>query len=561
MKEILCCLKSKALFVIIAFCFSFTANSQENIYDTDSVVQVPLRKSCFIDSDLKQGGKEYYVKNNLMFYNNDMDILKRSRFIYYIESNFFDKKYPVIRLQGDVEINEKNYNEYKNKNIIFTDGVLQVCKNIEGSIAAFNGIVIINPNSEYENYIYLYNSYLHTDSSFKNNFIICASEDQIVNFENYQALQFNVKQSASYYIYSDLKRGPLFRYNRVEGPFFGLSLDKNFYWNGVKNYSYDAAVGYGFWNHRWTGFLAFDYWIGNYNRMEFGGKVFSLTDSKDNWRIGNTENTLAALAIHEDFKDYFLKEGYLFHITKYYSKIVKLGITFVQDNYRSQQKNYDWAIFGGHKKFRDNPSVVNGVIRSVIFSFNYNSYVPNNYFTGWDINSEFEIASGVTEYNKIFLDVRRYLLLRNIIPFIDNNRARFNIRLMVGAADKELPFQKSFDIGGLGTVPAAGFKILNGNKMLLANLDIAYPVLELFGIKPFGMLEDLTSIIISYDFGFAANSMSNNIFNGFDMNKETVLHGLSVALSAFNEKVRFGAAFRLDKAEPPRLIFRIAQPF
>jgi hypothetical protein len=537
------------------------ASSQEKSFDKDSITQVLFTKSCFLDSDLKQDDKEDHKQRDLMFYNTNMDILKRSRFIYYIENNFFSKKYPVIRLEGDVDINDKNFYKYEHKNIVFTDGILRVNKNIEGSIAVFNGRVIIDPNSGYENYIYLYNSYLQVDSSFKNFFIVCANEDQIVAFENNRALQFAIEKSTPYYIYDYLKGGPTFKYNRVEGPFFGLSIDKSFYWNEAKNYSYSATTGYAFGNHRWTGSLAIDYWIGNEDRIEFGGEVFSLTDSKDNWRISDIENTLSSLFIHEDFKDYFLREGYLFHITKYYSKIFEFGITFIQDNYKSQQKNYDWAMFGGHKKFRDNPSVLNGIIRSFVFSCNYNSYAKDYYLTGWDINSEFEIANGVSKYNKFVLYVRNYSLLKNIISFINNSQVRFNTRLMFGTADQNLPFQKSFDIGGLGTVPATNFKTLNGNKMLLANLEFSYPTLELLGINSMNLSEDLTNIIISYDIGFTCNSISNTLFSGFNINKETVLHGVSIALGTFRDRIRLGLAFRLDKSESPRLIFRVARPF
>ena len=558
MKEIFCCLIYKVIFLFV--CFTFSLFSQEKIFDKDSSNQMIVTKSCFLDMGLKQDEKKNYNERDLMFYNN-MDILKRSRFIYYIENNFFSKKYPVIRLEGDVDINDKNFYKYEYTNIVFTDGILRVNKNIKGAIAIFNGRVIIDPKSGYENYIYLYNSYLEVDSSFKNFFIVCANDNQIAVFENTQALQFAIDKPITYHIYDDLKSGVTFRYNRVEGPFFGVSLGKNFYWNGSKDYSYSGKIGYGFGNHRWTGSLAFDYWMGNEDRIEFGGEIFSLTDSKDNWKINIIDNTLHAFFIHEDFKDYFLREGFLLQINKYFSKIIKFGIAFNQDNYKTQQKNYDWALFGGNKKFRDNPSVSDGIIKSVVFSFNYKNYDNNYYLNGWDINYEFEIANGVSNYNRMFLDVQNYLFLKNIIPFINNNRTRFNTRLLFGTANKTLPFQKSFDIGGLGTIPATGFNILRGNKMLLTNFELSYPILELFGLKYSGLIESYTSVIISYDFGFAYNSLSNNIFDGFNINKETVLHGAGIALGAFNDRIRLGVAFRLDKQESPRLFFKFTHPF
>ncbi|MEW6061198.1 MAG: hypothetical protein AB1600_04570, partial [Bacteroidota bacterium] len=91
----------------------------------------------------------------------------------------------------------------------------------------------------------------------------------------------------------------LFRYNRVEGFFFGFGSRKEYYWDGSKSLSGFGSFGYGFASHRWRMQLGLDRQFATSSGLyEVGGEVHSLTDTKDEWIMKLGENNLAALLFH-----------------------------------------------------------------------------------------------------------------------------------------------------------------------------------------------------------------------------------------------------------------------
>ena len=97
----------------------------------------------------------------------------------------------------------------------------------------------------------------------------------------------------------------IFRYNRVEGLFFGLNSPQRYFWQG-HHVTLFGTGGYGFSAHRWrySGGVAQQFGAGS-RMLEVGVEGHSLTDTRDQWIINEGENTLAALFLHDDYRDYF----------------------------------------------------------------------------------------------------------------------------------------------------------------------------------------------------------------------------------------------------------------
>jgi hypothetical protein len=152
------------------------------------------------------------------------------------------------------------------------------------------------------------------------------------------------------------------------------------------------------------------------------------------------------------------------------------------------------------------------------------------------------------------IDIRNYFL------FLDNYP--ISVRLLAGTANNELPPQKSFELGGLGSIPAFPFKSLSGNRMLLANFDYAVPFDFDIEWLPYIYIKHKMSLIFSYNIGFATSSSFKNLFKGFTFEKESVAQDMGIAISFLeNNQGRIGIAFRLDKSEPPIFVFKILRPF
>jgi hypothetical protein len=537
----------KKLVYLLIFCFGCLSFAQT----VDSIYSVENDSLKNYNIILIAGNKYSDIERNKKEYLNTHQVLN------YTEKKYFVDNRPILTLHEDKTIDTDEYIDY---NIIVFNSTLTIKRNLNGAIAAVNGDIILLTNSEFKNNCYLFNSSLYADSNTTANDVICVD---LVGYDKDENIYSAISLSYPKFRYheTDFFDVPAVdsRYNRVEGFYFGVSQTKKYYWDGRKNYSNYSSFGYGTGNHRWTGLHGQDFWLGNMNRTEIGGTVFSIIGSKDNKLIDQNENTLAAFFIREDFKDYYLTEGYNIHLSQYYNFANQLRISYSQENFRSQKTNVNWALFGGKKRFRENPEVQSGILRSLTFSFRHIDVSDWDYFPiGWNIAVDYEITNGVASFNRLMIDIRNYFL------FLDDYSV--SVRVLAGTANNELPMQKSFELGGLGSIPASPFKSLGGNRMLLANFDYAVPFD--FDVKwlPFNEyyridMKHKMSLIFSYNIGFATSSFSNNLFKGFVFEKDFVAQDMGIALGFLNNKGKIGIAFRLDKSKPPIFVFRISRPF
>jgi hypothetical protein len=358
----------------------------------------------------------------------------------------------------------------------------------------------------------------------------------------------------------------VFRYNRVEGLFLGMGSEKRYYWDGQKLYSLYGSAGYGFKSHNWRGSLglsrqfAFD--EGQLFEVEIEGHSF--TDSKEDWLIGLAENTAAAFFIHEDFRDYFQRNGYGVNAgyalqQDYVTSQIKIG--YLSDEYTSMTNQTEWSLFGGNKAFRFNPPIQEGMIRSMVGSAGVSTVSTTIYGQeGWSILATAEVAKknmkSEFEFNRYVGDIRRYQPL--------GRYENLNLRVRVGSSEGMLPLQKSFDMGGLGTVPAFPFKGESGNRMLLMNAELILngDFLGDLDFWPSWLMREINFVILS-DAGLVRTMSSTALWTeGFEgIHFSDFRHDVGVGIGTRNGAARIAFVWRTDRSEPARLIFRVARPF
>ncbi len=361
----------------------------------------------------------------------------------------------------------------------------------------------------------------------------------------------------------------VFRYNRVEGLFLGLGTEKKYYWNGERHWNMYGSVGYGFKSHAWRGNLglARQFALRNtdgHELLELGAEGYTLTDTKDQWIIHPMENTLSALLIHEDFRDYFKREGYTVHAAYYtvqdYFKS-EISIAYSADRYDSLSNTADWALFGGEKRFRLNPAIQPGRINSMTASLGLNTVSRlSGGDEGWSIVGTAEFAKrsygGDAEFDRYVLDLRRFQPL--------GRYENFNIRVRGGSGSGILPMQKMYDLGGLGTLNAFPFKSETGNRMLLVNAELVLNGAALDDLEfwPTWLFRHFNFLLLS-DAGFTRTVPTRLDPNeGFDrITWKEFRHDFGVALSNRTGSFRIGVTWRTDVAAPVRLILRINRPF
>ncbi|MBA4311896.1 MAG: hypothetical protein C0417_04605 [Chlorobiaceae bacterium] len=356
----------------------------------------------------------------------------------------------------------------------------------------------------------------------------------------------------------------LFRYNRVEGLFLGLNYPQKYYWDD-HHISLFASGGYGFQSHRWRGGIGAAQQFGtNETLIEIGVEGHSLTDTHDEWLVDLDENNLAAFLFRHDYRDYFGREG-ISAWTGIYKRWQKSDLQFQvayrNDSYESLEKTTNWSIFGTDRIFRENFSINDGRMQSVLATLHFHSTESRKLLTGgWSFSGSAELAGnafgGDFDFNSYTIDVRRY----QPISKYDN----INIRLRGSSATGDLPFQKQFELGGLSTLPAYRFKEFSGNRMLLLNAEYVVngKMFDDVDFFPSWLLRNINMIIFA-DAGFINDIDRNaNAFDGFEsLTKKTIRSDWGVGIGTRDAKLRLGFAWRTDVAQPPMVFLRINRPF
>ena len=361
----------------------------------------------------------------------------------------------------------------------------------------------------------------------------------------------------------------IFRYNRVEGAFLGVASEKKYYWDGERSWNMYGSAGWGFRSHTWRGDLGLARQFAILTNegsgiIELGAEGYSLTDTKDQWIISLHENTAAALFMHEDFRDYFERNGYTLHLA-YYSKNDylknELKIAYAADTYDSLTNKVDWAMFGGGKWFRTNPAITPGKMRSVIASGGISTISKTSYGSeGWSLSASGEFArknwGSEFEFDQYIVDLRRFQPLGRY-----NN---LNIRLRAGSLVGDPLTQKIFDLGGLGTMNAFPFKSETGNRMFLMNAEfiISGSFVEELDFWPLWIFQNVNILILS-DAGFTRNALTSaTAFEGVESVKLNDLkHDVGVAFANRSGSFRIGVAWRTDHPAPAQFILRFNRPF
>ena len=334
---------------------------------------------------------------------------------------------------------------------------------------------------------------------------------------------------------------PEIHYNRVDGLFVQLGVDTKL--RSPSKLRLFAWCGYAFKGEAWRYEIGLEKWLDlGPNRLEVGVRNYDLTFTEDEWLMSTYENSAAAFFFREDFRDYYRRTGTSFHLTNTLYRQLSLGITYLLDDHESLQRTTNWSVFGGDKKFRENPEADEGALRSVAVRMGYDTrddfMEPTS---GFLIEASFEKAGdaigGKYDFRRFLLDFRRYVRLSAF--------ENIDLRLRLGTGSGNLPVQRAFDLGGIGSLRGYKFKELRDfDRMILGNVEYRIQ----FGRLAPDVMEDY-QIIPFYDFGLAWSSNDKGSLSaGFDQLKWDGIKtsvGIGISIGA-SDGLRVNLARRLD---------------
>jgi len=323
------------------------------------------------------------------------------------------------------------------------------------------------------------------------------------------------------------------RYNRVDGLTLGVRR-RPLEWDSYDRAGIFGQASYALALEKWRYEIGGEIRLGDSYRSEdfdikFGGSFRRQTTTNDLWKAGWAENTTAALLFRTDFFDYFQTEGYTLYSVARLTPLLQAAVAYRSDDYSSLSKNASWALFGGDG-FRFNPAVDEGRMQSVVVSVDGGSirglrFVPSG--VAFRAEAEFgESFAGDFSFNRYEADIRAYIR--------SGRDTGLALRIRGGYADGNVPLQKTFTIGGAGSVRAYPQNAFRGTSMLLANAE-----LSLYDIS---LLDDILRDITV--FGLADAGWVNGPGNlGFDIDDVLPAAGFGVGLN--DRQIRFELAWPL----------------
>ncbi len=213
--------------------------------------------------------------------------------------------------------------------------------------------------------------------------------------------------------------------------------------------------------------------------IRLGLALYRKTDDDGFGQIGAIENAVATWALRWDYRDWFERSGFAAGVEADFGPRWTGSATWNSDDHTSITRLADGIspAFRQHEPMRENPAIDDGRIQSITLAAAYDSRsskdVPRS---GMWHRVAMETAGGSLDgdftYHRWFGDFRAY-----VSPSPSH---RLKTRVMLGTAgdDDVLPLQRSFAIGGVGTLRATPFRQLRGEHLFLWNADWAWEVLR-----------------------------------------------------------------------------------
>ncbi len=477
-----------------------------------------------------------------------------------------DLNLPVYRYEISTTINN---DETVSGHLVLTSGDLVDNGTVRGDVLVMDGKVIIGPRAVIGGNVTAIDGRVTLDPEATVRGTIRETHWKNLLPATFATPKLTYGRPASYsqteYALPGDRSELLFRYNRVEGVFLGISVPKKFQ-SPSRRWSSFGFFGYGFENSRWRYQFGLARWLFNPLpfKTELGGEAHDLTDTKDAWRISEFENTMAALFLRKDFQDYFRRTGFSVYFSQNLSASVQTRLSYAADKYRDMPIKTNWALFGGDRRFRINPplGLFRGTIRSLSAEFTLDTRnVDDANWNGWYAYLGVEKATpGLRsdfDFERYLLEVRRHQRI--------THGENLTIRLLLGTSAGQLPRQKNFELGGLSTLRGYDYKIFSGNRMFLTNLEYKLNM-DATGIN-IPVVDDLieqSKLILFSDAGLAWNDGKNKaVFQSFRFLKfRRLKYDVGLGIANSDESFRINFAKALSSSDNDIVVnLRIRQAF
>ena len=311
------------------------------------------------------------------------------------------------------------------------------------------------------------------------------------------------------------------------------------------------SIGYSLGSHYWQARAGLSRDLGallHPTRITFEGHI--ITDTRDGWKMGSVENTLAALIAGVDTRDYFQRRGGSLRLEDFLTARTSVALLCRSEDYRNAPQRLAWSLLGPPHPFRSDPGVREGNLTSLAIRVVHDGMTRRSVdSTRFAVAAEFELGLAADRFESYVVDLRwKSVPMARLLGLALHGR----FGSVVGEA---LP-QRSFSIGGFGTVPGYSQNEYRGNRMLLLQGELSVSPLPRISL-----LRDLR-LLLSNDFATVATApLEAGPLDGIVLRPSAWRYSPGIYLTSPASRWRIGVAWRTDRAATPRFIVRLAERF
>jgi len=227
-------------------------------------------------------------------------------------------------------------------------------------------------------------------------------------------------------------------------------------------------------------------------RLFLGAEVHDQTASDDFWRLSVLEQSLATAGFKSTSRDYYGRRGYQLNASVRFGAGHEILGAWRDERQEPLANTTDFSVFRGDRTYRPNLLAEQGRLHAVVVGYiwdsrgledeprsrRYERHQMVDLFgswagggPGWRVEATGEVAApevlgGDFDYRRYVFHLRRYNRL--------SPDHALNLRAVVGIGQGQLPPQRLFAVGGVGSVPGYDFKQAAGERMVLVGAEYEY---------------------------------------------------------------------------------------